>query len=96
MNEDLEKKIKYVKQKYYEGKLEVFKLRGLDDTKLDIAVVGVRVSYIDDDGFREFDYHFVDYIYGGEYYSNEDEWKAIEDMMRSNSKLYEKLLELGV
>ena len=94
MSIELNDKIEYVKQKYNEGKLEVMKLVDLDNKTLDIAVVAIRIPFKDDDGDEFFDYEFVDYIYGGEYYT--DEWLAIEDIMNNNSNLYTRLVELGL
>ena len=87
-------KLEFIKQKYEEGKLEVMKLVDLNDKTLDIAVVAIRIPNRDDDGDLFHDYEFVDYIYGGEYYT--DEWEVIKDIVQNNSNLYERLVDLGL
>lgn len=90
----LEKQLEFIKQKYEEGKLDVMKLVDLNNKMLDIAVVAIRIPNRDDDGDLFYDYEFVDYIYGGEYYK--DEWEVIKDIVQNNSNLYERLVDLGL
>lgn len=72
---------------YAKGKLEVAKLFDLYNRNYDIAVLMARKPIDDND----WEYVFIEYIYGGDSY--EDEKEAIIDIYNMNKKIYGKIIE---
>ena len=71
---------------YAQGKLEVAKLVDLCNRNYDIAVLMAHKPLGED-----YEYVFIEYIYGGESY--EDEKEAIIDIYNMNNKIFGKIIE---
>lgn len=72
---------------YTKGKLEMAKLVDLYNRKYDIAVLMARRPL----GEEDYEYVFIEYIYGGDSY--EDEKEAIIDIYNMNNKIFSKIME---
>lgn len=72
---------------YAKGKLEVAKLVDLYNRNYDIAVLMARKPLAEED----YEYVFIEYIYGGDRY--EDEKEAIVDIYNMNKNIYSKIME---
>lgn len=72
---------------YTKGKLEVAKLVDLYNRKYDIAVLMARKPL----GEEDYEYAFIEYIYGGDNY--DDEKEVITDIYNMNKKIYSKIME---
>ena len=72
---------------YAKGKLEVAKLVDLCNRNYDIAVLMARKPL----GEEDYEYVFIEYIYGGDSY--EDEKEAIIDIYNMNNKIFGKIME---
>lgn len=73
---------------YAKGKLEVAKLVDLYNRKYDIAVLMARKPLAEED----YEYVFIEYIYGGDSY--EDEKEVIIDIYNMNNKIFGKIMEV--
>lgn len=73
---------------YAKGKLEVAKLVDLYNRKYDIAVLMARKPLKEED----YEYVFIEYIYGGDSY--EDEKEVIIDIYNMNNKIFGKIMEV--
>lgn len=72
---------------YAKGKLEVAKLVDLYNRNYDIAVLMARKPLAEED----YEYVFIEYIYGGDSY--EDEKEVITDIYNMNNKIFGKIME---
>ena len=72
---------------YTKGKLEVAKLVDLCNRNYDIAVLMAHKPL----GEEDYEYVFIEYIYGGDSY--EDEKEAIIDIYNMNNKIFGKIME---
>lgn len=74
---------------YAKGKLEVAKLVDLCNRCYDIAVLMAHKQRSEEN--YDYEYIFIEYIYGGESY--EDEKEAIIDIYNMNNKIFDKIME---
>ena len=73
---------------YAKGKLEVAKLVDLYNRNYDVAVLMARKPLAEED----YEYVFIEYIYGGDSY--EDEKEVIIDIYNMNNKIFGKIMEV--
>lgn len=86
-----DEKLGILLQLYADGYLEIAKLVDLENKKYDIAVLMARVPVPTVVNLTSWEYKFVEYIYGGESYT--EDTAVITDIYSMNPKIFDKISE---